>query len=179
MSRDDGVCAMELVAWFAGEKHSDEPRCACPLLGALVRATNDLCHDADARDRILRPLTPRLVQSRADPFIESQRAWLAADAVARFLAPLQLDRLEEPAPANELRALPRIVDRATAGVAAAALSRRGRCLRAAIWTLRQAADGRPPVLWISGVAHAAYRANALGAIRRLVEDMLALRVPTR
>lgn len=170
---------MELVAWLAGEPHSDEPQCACPVIGALMRATNDLCHDPAVRDRILRPLAPLVVRSRADAGIETMRAFIAADAVTRFLAPLQLDRIGEEAAALELRALPRVVDRPTAAVAAAVLARRGPCLRAAIWTLRQAASDRPAALWISGVAHAAYRANALAAVRRIVEDMLTLRVAAR
>lgn len=170
---------MELVAWLAGEDHGDEPRCACPVLGALVRAANDLIRDDDVRERVLRPLAARLVQSRASDEIATLRAWIAADAVARFLAPLHLDRLDEHHAANELRSLPRIVDRATAAVAAAALARRGKCLRAAAWTLRQAADGRAPVMWISGVAHSAARADAVAAVRRIVEDMLELRVAAR
>lgn len=31
-ARERGVCAMEAVAWLAGEKHSDAPRCACPVI---------------------------------------------------------------------------------------------------------------------------------------------------
>lgn len=178
-SREGALCTMELVAWLAGEKHSDEPACACPVLGALVRTTNDLILDHATRERVLRPLAPRLVHSRGDDALGARRAWIAADAVARFLAPLLLDRLEERRAADELRSLPRIEDRAGAAVAAAVLGRRGRCLRAATWTLRQAAEGRPGVLWISGVAHAALRSDAIAAVRRIAEDMLELRVAAR
>ncbi|MFO1050650.1 MAG: hypothetical protein U1F36_00380 [Planctomycetota bacterium] len=170
---------MELVAWLAGERHTDEPRSACPVIGALVRAANDLCHDPALRDRLLRGLAPRLVGSRADGEVEMQRAWIAADAVARFIAPLQLDRLGESDRAAELRTLRRIQDRATAAVAAAAVARVGLCLRAASWTLRQAGEGRPAPLWITGVAHAAWRANELPVVRRIVDDMLGLRLATR
>src|SRR5690606_8813913 len=43
--REDGVCAMELVAWIAGEPHSDAPRCACPVLTAFVTHLNDTLDD--------------------------------------------------------------------------------------------------------------------------------------
>ena len=36
--RKNDLCAMEMVAWLAGEAHSDEPECACPVLAAMVRA---------------------------------------------------------------------------------------------------------------------------------------------
>lgn len=53
-----GVCAMEAVAWLAGEPHSDAPACTCPVLGAFVRNWNDNL-DAVARNQLLRPvLTP-------------------------------------------------------------------------------------------------------------------------
>ncbi|MCA8975327.1 MAG: hypothetical protein KDC98_11440, partial [Planctomycetes bacterium] len=71
-TRSDGMCAMEMVAWLAGEAHSDEPACACPVLGALVRACNDVMGDRD-RNRLLRPLVPALVNSRATVAIERQR----------------------------------------------------------------------------------------------------------
>jgi len=97
-TRDDGVCAMEMVAWLAGEAHSDEPRCACPVLGALVRASNDAMTDAQ-RDRFLRPFAAlRLAQA----FARHQRAalWVlqrAGEGVppARFVAAAaQLARLQ-------------------------------------------------------------------------------------
>ncbi len=47
-SRQDGVCALEAVAWIAGEPHSDHPKCACPVLSDFLRKWNDdLPNDAD------------------------------------------------------------------------------------------------------------------------------------
>ena len=77
-SRDDGMCAMEMVAWLAGEEHSDEPVCACPVVAALVRASNDAMTD-DARNRYLRPLVPQLVNSRGSAADERVRGLLAID----------------------------------------------------------------------------------------------------
>ena len=38
---DVGLCAMEAVAWLAGQGHTDHPRCASPVLGAMCRSLND------------------------------------------------------------------------------------------------------------------------------------------
>lgn len=40
-NRDDGVCLLEAVAWYAGEEHTDHPKCVSPYLGELGRALND------------------------------------------------------------------------------------------------------------------------------------------
>lgn len=40
-SPEDDMCLMEAVAFFAGERHSDRPLCACPILGEFGRGLND------------------------------------------------------------------------------------------------------------------------------------------
>ena len=102
------MCAMEMVAWLAGEPHSDEPRCACPVLSAFVRAVNDSLAD-DARNRFLRPLVPQLVNSRASVAVERQRGLLVLDALARQLVPAWLRRHRRPEEAELLAALPPLV----------------------------------------------------------------------
>jgi hypothetical protein len=169
---------MELVAWLSGERHSDEPSCACPVLGAFVRAFNDLLPDDDAREHYLRPLAPRLVNTKANAATERARAFLAADCAVRFFGPLRLAALGRHADAELLRALPAVVDRATAAVGAAAALRAGPALRAAAWTAAQAAADRPPRLWVAGAVHAARSARAWQGARRLLEDMVIERVPT-
>src|SRR5690348_11325241 len=78
-SFEAGVCAMEMVAYLAGEPHSDAPECACPVLTSFMVAWNDgLPSDAE-RDRLLKPFLPRLIGTRATPAVESRRAWLAMD----------------------------------------------------------------------------------------------------
>jgi len=78
-SFDDGYCVMEAVAYVAGEKFSDQPKCCCPVISAFLRAWNDdLATDAD-RDRLLKPLVPRLVGTRSTPAVEQRRADLALD----------------------------------------------------------------------------------------------------
>lgn len=34
-SREDGLCAMEMVAYLAGAPHSASPPCACPITHQL------------------------------------------------------------------------------------------------------------------------------------------------
>lgn len=61
--REDGVCAMEMVAWMAGEAHSDRPTCASGVVGEFIRRWNDsLLSDQDRE--ILRPILPLVIDSR-------------------------------------------------------------------------------------------------------------------
>jgi hypothetical protein len=170
---------MELVAWLAGEPHSDEPDTACPVLTVLVRAANDLIPDA-RRDRLLRPLAPRLVRSRVDdPAVAATRAWIAADAAGRFFAAVRLARLGRADEADLLRALPRIDGPASARLATEVLTGLGPAVRCACWTLRVAADDAPPRVWLLGVVHAIRDADAWGTLPRLVEDVRSCRVAVR
>ena len=36
-AREDGMCALEAVAWLAGEPHTDHPKCVSQVIGAFVR----------------------------------------------------------------------------------------------------------------------------------------------
>jgi hypothetical protein len=45
-----GACVMELVSMLAGERFSDRPLTACPVIGAFLRAYNDLSGDADRQE---------------------------------------------------------------------------------------------------------------------------------
>jgi hypothetical protein len=65
-NRAAGVCAMEAVAWLAGEPHSDTPACVCPVLARFIRHWNDELADDDERTRVLRPILPALVGTAAD-----------------------------------------------------------------------------------------------------------------
>ena len=107
---EQGACVMEAVAYVAGEPWTDRPACACPVLGAFMRAWNDdLPTDAD-RDRLLRPLIPRLAGSRATPEVETCRAWLAVDWLVRTCAPTWLALTKDlEGHAHALRGLPALV----------------------------------------------------------------------
>jgi len=44
-AREAGMCALEVVAYIAGEPHSDHPACACPVLTSYVIGLNDAWDD--------------------------------------------------------------------------------------------------------------------------------------
>jgi signal transduction histidine kinase len=113
-SIEDGACVMEAAAWIAGERWSDHPQCACPVITAFLQGWNDSLSDED-RNRLLKPLILRVVGTRATPEIEKRRAIMAADWYIRVqtpawlrLAGLTLAGLTEQADA--VAALPEIAD---------------------------------------------------------------------
>ena len=71
-SPEEGMCFMEMTAWFAGEKHGDHPECACPVLTAYGITLNDNMSDA-MRDRLLKPLVPLIAGTRGTPEDELAR----------------------------------------------------------------------------------------------------------
>lgn len=62
-SSADGLCLMEAVALFAGERHGDWPDCVCPALIEFGRVLNDALPD-NRRTSMLLPLVPVLVGTR-------------------------------------------------------------------------------------------------------------------
>jgi len=82
---DDGMCAMEAVAWLVDEPHSDHPICTCPVLAAYVRALNDRMPD-DFRHR-LKEYIPRLIGTRNDT-LELERMRCLAWAVLTKILPM-------------------------------------------------------------------------------------------
>lgn len=102
---EDGMCAMEAVAFLAGEKHSDHPACACPVLGAFMRAWNDALPDEE-RD-ILKPYLKDLIGSRSTRAVELKRSWMAFDWLVRVNTPAWLELVDElKGHAVTLRGLP-------------------------------------------------------------------------
>ena len=80
---EDGLCAMEAVAYVMGEPHSDHPQCVSPVIAAALRRWNDLLPDAD-RDRCILPLLPQVVGTRTTDADEITRSYLAADWAVRI-----------------------------------------------------------------------------------------------
>jgi hypothetical protein len=103
---DRGVCAMEAVAWLAGEKHSDRPTCACPVIASFMRRWNDRLPNDDDRNRYLRPLLPLLVSTRSTRAAERRRAWMATDWTVRTQIPAALRLAGLAELAAKLEALP-------------------------------------------------------------------------
>ncbi|MEZ5962550.1 MAG: hypothetical protein R3F56_01775 [Planctomycetota bacterium] len=175
-SPDAGMCAMEMVAWLAGEPHSDEPLCACPVAGAVVRCFNDSIASTSERERLLRPLVPALVNSRATAAVERARAFLVADCAARRIAPRILCRGYREADARTLARMPKVTDRRSAFATLAHLH--GAELKATRWVVQRAADGElAPRLWVAGLV---WSAKELGGktgwelVAETVRAMLAL-----
>jgi hypothetical protein len=89
MRRQDGVCLMEAVAWFAGKEHTDRPPCVSPVLGAFGRALNDRMKPEDRQQ--LKRFIPVLPGTAGNPDADRARAWLAADWLVRTALVAWLD----------------------------------------------------------------------------------------
>lgn len=167
---------MEMVAWLAGEQHSDGPRCACPVVAAVVRAFNDALPSDAERSRHLRPLIPRLVNSRDVVHEERRRAFLVADYAVRVFAPIALERQGAADAADALRRLPAVVDRVTALCAASALQNAGPAVAAAAWVAARAAGTLPAPVWVGGVVRQVQEARderAFALLGLLLEQLLS------
>jgi len=146
-SWDDGHCAMEVVAFLAGEGHTDAPECASPVLRDFTMSLNDRW-DTDTRQQ-LRPYLPRMIGTARDGKDEA-RSYLALDWLIRTYTPTWLDLAGLTAEAQELRDLRRIVDLVAAkdagpvvqkarASASAAWAAAGAAARAAAWAAAWAA----------------------------------------
>jgi|SRR5581483_2253096 len=110
--RDEGLCVMEAVAWWANEKHSDHPRCVDPLIAEYARHLNDKML-GDVRQRLV-PYIPRLVGTANDGIRPKVRAYICADRAVRTFAPISLRARGWATEAETLEALTPVVDRKTA-----------------------------------------------------------------
>lgn len=62
----DGMCVMEAVSWFTGERFSEAPSCVPPILRQIMYVLND--HAPSTADRqLLKPLIPYLVNAPEVP----------------------------------------------------------------------------------------------------------------
>ena len=107
-SRTEGVSAMEAVAWIAGEPHTDRPQTACPFLTTVVNEINDTLNDDD-RQAILKPIVPRLVNTRHH-LLEGTRRLTAHDWTIRVAAPAWLELVGATDSAGALRGLPELTE---------------------------------------------------------------------
>ncbi len=114
-TRDGGMCAMEAVAWLAGEPHSDAPACTARPLQRFVIITNDWMGD-DERVA-LKPLLLRLIGTSGSRENDHRAALIFADGAVHEVAPLALDARGKPELAERLRAIAPIVDGTSARAA--------------------------------------------------------------
>jgi len=61
-SVEQGLCIMEAVAYFAGEKHSDKPECACPVLTSYMIKINDSMNEEERQK--LKPYIKKLIGTK-------------------------------------------------------------------------------------------------------------------
>ena len=169
-SQGGAMCAMEAVAFVAGEPWSDHPTCTSPVIGAFMRSLNDGLPDAE-RTALLLPLIPRLVGTRASADVESRRATMAADWLVREHTPAWLRLAGLTSQADALSALPEITNfaqtpslrgplEAARTEAAAAGDAAGAAAGAAAWAAARAAAGDAAGAAAWAAARAAARAAA-------------------
>ena len=129
----EAMCAMEAVAWLAGEPWSDAPQCASDVIAAFVRSWNDALPDAD-RVRLLLPLLPDVIGTRTTDADDETRAWMATDWLVRVNAPAWLDLTPSlEAHAAALRALPQSMSSAVARDSQSVITAAWDAARAAAW----------------------------------------------
>jgi hypothetical protein len=124
---DAGRCAMEWVAYLAGEPHSDHPVCVSPVLTRFCVSLNDAMGDRERQK--LRPYLARTIGTAGDG-LDQRRSFMCLDWLIRTYAPAWLDLAGLAGDAKALRDLPEIVDVETAR-RAAPIARRARARAAA------------------------------------------------
>lgn len=148
--RDDGMCAMEMVAWLAGEEHSDQPRCSCPAIASYVRALNDLLPNDSERTRLLRPLVPKFVNTRGNDADALRRGWVVLDGTMRELLPHRMRALRRGHEAEAFANAAPIVDVESARNAMTLVDRFAPDQHAMRWMLQRAIEGCAPAQWVPG-----------------------------
>jgi hypothetical protein len=105
------MCVMEATAYVAGLPWSDHPTCTCPTLTVFMINWNDALPSDAERDRLLKPLIPKLIGTRGSEKLAERRSYMALDWLIHVNTPKWLDlvpALHEHA--KTLRALPDITD---------------------------------------------------------------------
>lgn len=74
---EQGMCAMEAVAWYMDETHNDHPQCVSPSIAAAMREFNDWLLDAK-RDEVLKPLLLEVIGTNTTLDDEITRAKIAS-----------------------------------------------------------------------------------------------------
>lgn len=105
---EQGHCAMEVVAWLAGESHTDYPRCTAHSIAELMQGWNDgfgsttLDPETDIRrTQVLKPLLLETMGTRPQNFSEPLRRHRIHQHVLGTLLPLLLLELGEASLAEE------------------------------------------------------------------------------
>jgi hypothetical protein len=165
---DAGRCAMEWVAFLAGEPHSDQPVCVSDVLKRFCIDFNDALDD-ESRQK-LRPYLARTIGTAGDGQ-DGRRAFMCLDWIVRTYTPAWLSLAGLDDDARALRQLPEIVDIDAAWHAAPFHQRRAPA-RESLSTLRgtprgtlrgaAARDARGP---LRGTLRGTLRGGAAGTLR--------------
>ena len=178
--RDNGLCVMEAVAWYAGTGHTDHPDCVSPVIAIFLRSWNDSLPTDEDRARLLKRYVPLVVGTATNAKDEQERAWLATDWLARECAPafLRLAALVEQA--EILEGLAPILSAKDAGKAQPSLNEArkesaaaGDAAWAAAWAAARAAARDAAWDAARGAARAAARSAAGGAARAKLAPAVA------
>ena len=110
-TREQGMCAMEWVAYIANEPHSDKPKCVDVALRRFGIGIND--HLPDDLRQQLRPYLARMIGTAGDGRTQ-ERLYMMADWAVRVAAPERLEAAGYKEHADKLRAVEPVVDKATA-----------------------------------------------------------------
>jgi aminopeptidase N len=158
-TREQGVCLLEAVAWFAGLPHSDHPECTDVALAAFGRSLNDRLKDDERQ--ALRDLVPSLVGTKGSPELAKRRAYLLVDRHVRTVWPAFFRELPTPREewAKRFESVPSIVDVESANAATEAL----RAVRDEARKARDDAWSKLTAGQRSDAAAAAYAAAAAAA----------------
>lgn len=98
-----GACAMDAVNWLVHGEHGDEPKCACPVIGAFVMRGNDAM-PSDVRQGLLAYLH-RIAGSRSKDH-RTLRARILVLAAVRVFLPAWMCTVALDRRAERLLAIP-------------------------------------------------------------------------
>jgi hypothetical protein len=157
---EDGRCAMEWVAFIAGEPHTDQPACVDVALRRFGVGLNDNLPD-DLRQQ-LRPYLARMIGT-ADDGRTQERLYLLADWAIRHAAAAAQDAVGRTDLGDRLRAIPSIVDKSSAKSAEEVAREVHADAYAAAYAAADAAAAAAAAYAYADAAYAAYAAAAAAA----------------
>jgi hypothetical protein len=112
---ENGLCVMEAVAWMASEGATDEPECACPILGAFAFRLNDSLTEENRQQ--LKPLILPLTGTRSKDHEKARAEYLVLAVTNRIVS--QVFEARWPNHAKALREAKTMYETADAANAAA------------------------------------------------------------
>jgi hypothetical protein len=101
---EDGRCAMEWVAYLAGDSHNDRPVCVSPMLRSFCISFNDMLSDEDRQK--LRPYLARTIGTAGDG-LDMERVRTINEWLIRKPIPVSLDLIGRREMASRYRNMPR------------------------------------------------------------------------